>query len=116
MLANNVLAVLGGTLMGLANATASYEILILGRFLIGAYSGTHEHHSPVMSLALLHHTWASKWEWAAALSPLFFPLFRTNIRAGAHVRGGDRPHSPSGRLGDTQPTGHRHWHSDCPGD
>lgn len=40
MLANNVLAVLGGTLMGLANAAASYEILILGRFLIGAYSGT----------------------------------------------------------------------------
>ncbi|GAB1296329.1 Solute carrier family 2, facilitated glucose transporter member 4 [Apodemus speciosus] len=39
MLANNVLAVLGGTLMGLANAAASYEILILGRFLIGAYSG-----------------------------------------------------------------------------
>lgn len=42
MLANNVLAVLGGTLMGLANAAASYEILILGRFLIGAYSGTHQ--------------------------------------------------------------------------
>lgn len=41
MLANNVLAVLGGALMGLANAAASYEILILGRFLIGAYSGTH---------------------------------------------------------------------------
>lgn len=40
MLANNVLAVLGGALMGLANAAASYEILILGRFLIGAYSGT----------------------------------------------------------------------------
>nr|AAA37753.1 glucose transporter 2 [Mus musculus] len=39
MLANNVLAVLGGALMGLANAVASYEILILGRFLIGAYSG-----------------------------------------------------------------------------
>lgn len=39
MLANNVLAVLGGALMGLANAAASYEILILGRFLIGAYSG-----------------------------------------------------------------------------
>nr|XP_021503841.1 solute carrier family 2, facilitated glucose transporter member 4 isoform X1 [Meriones unguiculatus] len=39
MLANNILAVLGGVLMGLANAAASYEILILGRFLIGAYSG-----------------------------------------------------------------------------
>ncbi|PNI37024.1 SLC2A4 isoform 3 [Pan troglodytes] len=39
MLVNNVLAVLGGSLMGLANAAASYEMLILGRFLIGAYSG-----------------------------------------------------------------------------
>lgn len=46
MLVNNVLAVLGGSLMGLANAAASYEMLILGRFLIGAYSGTHGHHSP----------------------------------------------------------------------
>uniref|UniRef100_A0A8I3PDC9 Solute carrier family 2, facilitated glucose transporter member 4 n=1 Tax=Canis lupus familiaris TaxID=9615 RepID=A0A8I3PDC9_CANLF len=39
MLVNNVLAVLGGALMGLAHAAASYEMLILGRFLIGAYSG-----------------------------------------------------------------------------
>ncbi|XP_032287753.1 solute carrier family 2, facilitated glucose transporter member 4 isoform X2 [Phoca vitulina] len=39
MLVNNVLAMLGGALMGLANAAASYEMLILGRFLIGAYSG-----------------------------------------------------------------------------
>uniref|UniRef100_A0A671ER10 Solute carrier family 2, facilitated glucose transporter member 4 n=1 Tax=Rhinolophus ferrumequinum TaxID=59479 RepID=A0A671ER10_RHIFE len=39
MLINNTLAVLGGALMGLANAAASYEMLILGRFLIGAYSG-----------------------------------------------------------------------------
>lgn len=46
MLINNALAVLGGTLMGLANAAASYEMLILGRFLIGAYSGTHRHHGP----------------------------------------------------------------------
>lgn len=43
MLINNTLAVLGGTLMGLANAAASYEMLILGRFLIGAYSGTYGH-------------------------------------------------------------------------
>uniref|UniRef100_A0A8C9DRP5 Solute carrier family 2 member 4 n=1 Tax=Prolemur simus TaxID=1328070 RepID=A0A8C9DRP5_PROSS len=39
MLVNNILAVLGGALMGLANAAASYEMLILGRFIIGAYSG-----------------------------------------------------------------------------
>jgi predicted MFS family arabinose efflux permease len=58
MLANNVLAVLGGTLMGLANASASYEVLILGRVLIGAYSGIHWHHSPVLYPALLCHAWA----------------------------------------------------------
>ncbi|XP_053425463.1 solute carrier family 2, facilitated glucose transporter member 4 isoform X2 [Nycticebus coucang] len=39
MLVNNIVAVLGGTFMALANAAASYEMLILGRFLIGAYSG-----------------------------------------------------------------------------
>uniref|UniRef100_A0A9L0T7D3 Solute carrier family 2, facilitated glucose transporter member 4 n=1 Tax=Equus caballus TaxID=9796 RepID=A0A9L0T7D3_HORSE len=39
MLVNNALAVLGGSLMGLADTAASYEMLILGRFLIGAYSG-----------------------------------------------------------------------------
>lgn len=44
MLVNNILAVLGGALMGLANAAASYEMLILGRFLIGAYSGTRPLH------------------------------------------------------------------------
>lgn len=55
MLVNNILAVLGGALMGLANAAASYEMLILGRFLIGAYSGTSDgHHGPAQRPALLH--------------------------------------------------------------
>ncbi|XP_078389907.1 solute carrier family 2, facilitated glucose transporter member 4-like [Cetorhinus maximus] len=39
MLLNNVLAFLGGSLMGLSQYCQSYEILILGRFIIGAYSG-----------------------------------------------------------------------------
>lgn len=57
MLVNNILAVLGGTLMGLANAAASYEMLILGRFLIGAYSGTDGRHGPARCPAILsvHH-------------------------------------------------------------
>lgn len=54
MLFNNALAVLGGTLMGLAKAAASYEMLILGRFFIGAYSGTYRHCGPAQGLALLH--------------------------------------------------------------
>ena len=54
MLFNNALAVLGGTLMGLAKAAASYEMLILGRFFMGAYSGTHGHCGPVQGLAVLH--------------------------------------------------------------
>ncbi|XP_055521536.1 solute carrier family 2, facilitated glucose transporter member 4-like [Leucoraja erinacea] len=39
MLVNNSLALLGGTLMGLSKYSRSYEMLILGRFIIGAYSG-----------------------------------------------------------------------------
>ncbi|XP_027713046.1 solute carrier family 2, facilitated glucose transporter member 4 [Vombatus ursinus] len=39
MMVNNGVALLGGVLMGLAKAAASYEMLILGRFLIGAFSG-----------------------------------------------------------------------------
>lgn len=58
MLFNNALAVLGGALMGLAKAAASYELLILGRFLIGAYSGTRGHCGPAQCLALLHSPWA----------------------------------------------------------
>lgn len=114
MLVNNVLAVLGGALMGLAKAAASYEILILGRFLIGAYSGTGAM-APLCASALLNHVWASMWEYAAILGFFFFLLPRANIRVGAHVCGRNRPHSSSGCLGNTQPIGHRHWHSGCPG-
>ncbi|XP_044528880.1 solute carrier family 2, facilitated glucose transporter member 4 isoform X1 [Gracilinanus agilis] len=39
MMVNNGVALLGGAFMGLAKTAASYEMLILGRFLIGAYSG-----------------------------------------------------------------------------
>uniref|UniRef100_A0A674JYG9 Solute carrier family 2, facilitated glucose transporter member 4 n=2 Tax=Terrapene triunguis TaxID=2587831 RepID=A0A674JYG9_9SAUR len=39
MIINNALAFLGGALMGLAKLGCSYEMMILGRFLIGAYSG-----------------------------------------------------------------------------
>ncbi|XP_038642924.1 solute carrier family 2, facilitated glucose transporter member 4-like [Scyliorhinus canicula] len=39
MLLNNILALLGGILMGFSQYCQSYEMLILGRFIIGAYSG-----------------------------------------------------------------------------
>ncbi|XP_051900793.1 solute carrier family 2, facilitated glucose transporter member 4-like [Pristis pectinata] len=39
MLVNNSLAMIGGILMGLSKYCQSYEMLILGRFVIGAYSG-----------------------------------------------------------------------------
>uniref|UniRef100_A0A452UIK4 Solute carrier family 2 member 4 n=1 Tax=Ursus maritimus TaxID=29073 RepID=A0A452UIK4_URSMA len=59
MLVSNILAVLGGALMGLANAAASYEMLILGRFLIGAYSGAglgvHAGHGHPLAPAPGHH-------------------------------------------------------------
>lgn len=117
MLVNNALALLGGTLMGLANAASSYEMLILGRFLIGAYSGTQA--TTALPSALLAFTapgFGGKERAASCLSPLFLTLPRADIRVGAHVRGGDRTHSPAGCPGDTQPTGDRHWHPDRPGD
>lgn len=39
MAVSNVLAFLGGTMMGLSQLGKSYEMMIFGRFLIGAYSG-----------------------------------------------------------------------------
>ncbi|XP_029437858.1 solute carrier family 2, facilitated glucose transporter member 4 isoform X1 [Rhinatrema bivittatum] len=39
MLLNNLLAFVGGGMMALSKAVQSYEMMILGRFIIGAYSG-----------------------------------------------------------------------------
>ncbi|XP_077170577.1 solute carrier family 2, facilitated glucose transporter member 4 isoform X3 [Paroedura picta] len=39
MIVNNSLAFLGGAMMGLAQVGKSYEMMILGRFLIGVFSG-----------------------------------------------------------------------------
>ncbi|XP_037118132.1 solute carrier family 2, facilitated glucose transporter member 4-like isoform X1 [Syngnathus acus] len=39
MLVNNVLAFLGGSLMSLSKLCRSFEMMIIGRFVIGAYSG-----------------------------------------------------------------------------
>ncbi|XP_058870375.1 solute carrier family 2, facilitated glucose transporter member 4-like [Acipenser ruthenus] len=39
MLINNLLAFIGGALMGMSKLGQSYEMMILGRFFIGAYSG-----------------------------------------------------------------------------
>lgn len=39
MLINNLFAFIGGSLMGLSKLCRSFEMLILGRFVIGAYCG-----------------------------------------------------------------------------
>lgn len=39
MLMNNLFAFIGGSLMGLSKLCRSFEMLILGRFVIGAYCG-----------------------------------------------------------------------------
>uniref|UniRef100_A0A8C5N908 Solute carrier family 2, facilitated glucose transporter member 4 n=1 Tax=Gouania willdenowi TaxID=441366 RepID=A0A8C5N908_GOUWI len=39
MLINNLLAFIGGTLMGMSKLCRSFEMMILGRFIIGAYCG-----------------------------------------------------------------------------
>lgn len=39
MLVNNLFAFIGGSLMGLSKICRSFEMMILGRFIIGAYCG-----------------------------------------------------------------------------
>lgn len=39
MLVNNMFAFIGGSLMGLSKLCRSFEMMILGRFIIGAYCG-----------------------------------------------------------------------------
>lgn len=39
MLINNLFAFIGGSLMGLSKICRSFEMMILGRFIIGAYCG-----------------------------------------------------------------------------
>lgn len=39
MLINNLLAFIGGGLMAMSKLIKSFEMMILGRFIIGAYSG-----------------------------------------------------------------------------
>lgn len=39
MLINNLSAFVGGSLMGMAKLCRSFEMMILGRFVIGAYCG-----------------------------------------------------------------------------
>lgn len=41
MLINNLFAFIGGSLMGLSKLCRSFEMMILGRFVIGAYCGEH---------------------------------------------------------------------------
>lgn len=39
MLINNLFAFIGGSLMGMSKLCRSFEMMILGRFVIGAYCG-----------------------------------------------------------------------------
>lgn len=39
MLINNLVAFVGGSMMGMAKVCRSFEMMILGRFIIGAYCG-----------------------------------------------------------------------------
>lgn len=39
MLMNNILALLGGGMMGLATLSQSFEMVIIGRFIIGVFCG-----------------------------------------------------------------------------
>lgn len=63
MLINNVLAFIGGGLMGMSKISRSFEMMILGRFTIGAYCGK-------LSLFFLH--FADKLSWVYEF--LFFTV------------------------------------------
>lgn len=39
MLINNMFAFIGGSLMGLSKLCRSFEMMVMGRFVIGAYCG-----------------------------------------------------------------------------
>lgn len=47
MLLCNVLALIGGGLMGLSNAARSYEMVILGRLVIGIFCGLYTGLTPM---------------------------------------------------------------------
>lgn len=71
MLVNNMFAFIGGSLMGLSKLCRSIEMMVLGRFIIGAYCGE--------SLPLQNPRWRTFNETS--------PPCRTGVGVNAHVRG-----------------------------
>ena len=102
MLINNLFAFIGGSLMGLSKLCRSFEMMILGRFVIGAYCGERSAvlfcfsiHWKVLEscfcffLLLLFFFAVSRLLHTGDVSvpcPTF-PLCRISIRLDTHVRG-----------------------------
>lgn len=91
MLINNLFAFIGGSLMGLSKLCRSFEMMILGRFVIGAYCGELStlllfescfhisNYFPAIFLFVLHSV--------ISVSCPTFPLCRISIRLDTDVRG-----------------------------
>lgn len=106
MLLNNSFAFIGGSLMGLSKLCRSFEMMILGRFIIGAYCG---------ELSTVRFKWKGMFLGKAFVSNPTSPLCRISVRPNTNVRGRDLSHKSEGRAGHTAPTGDSHWYSHSTG-
>lgn len=108
MLINNLFAFIGGSLMGLSKICRSFEMMIMGRFIIGAYCGE-------CSTSLLK---SQLWIWtthcimsSTSVWSIFFSLCRISIRFNTDVCGWDCPNKSARGTGYAAPTGYSHWYS-----
>ena len=106
MLINNLFAFIGGSLMGLSKICRSFEMMILGRFVIGAYCGEQTCCGNVFCICRLLHAW-----YKPPVCPPSSPLCRFGIRVDADVRGWNRSNEPERSTGHAAPTGYSHWYS-----
>lgn len=112
MLINNLFAFIGGSLMGLSKLCQSFEMMILGRFVIGAYCGERS--------TVLLKSQECIWMLLLSVCSCFvsyptFPLCRISIRLNTDVCGWDSSYKSARGAGHTAPTGYSHWYSHSTG-
>lgn len=100
MLLNNMFAFIGGSLMGMSKLCRSFEMMILGRFIIGAYCGE------LPPTCLLAGNSQNSLSFIAHLVSVC--LWRFGVRPDTDVRRGNFSHESPGGPGHTAPAGYRH--------
>lgn len=116
MLINNLFAFIGGSLMCLSKLCRSFEMMVLGRLVIGAYCG--QCSTPPIQLTHCDIVSSKTCPPPGAFSSFYcFVLFggRISLRFDAHVCGWNCSNKPSGGVGHAAPVGYRHWDSDSAG-